>query len=40
MPSFAISNMSISVKKFNFNSVFYKAACHANPGAETNINYQ
>ena len=34
MPFSVINNMSISVNKSNFASVFFKAACHANPGAE------
>ena len=31
---FSNINILISVNNFNFNSVFFKAACHANPGAE------
>ena len=27
-------NISISLKRSNFTLVFFKAACHANPGAE------
>ena len=29
--------MPISVKESNFALVFFKAACHANPGAERNF---
>ena len=27
------NSISMSVKRSNFNLVFFKAACHANPGA-------
>ena len=33
----AINNISISVKRSNFTLVFFKAACHAYPGAERNL---
>ena len=29
-----INNISISVNRSNSSLVFFKAACHANPGAE------
>ena len=32
-----ISSISISVSNSNSTSVFFKAACHANPGAERNF---
>ena len=32
-----IDNISISVKRSNFTLVFFKAAYHANPGAEKNF---
>ena len=32
----AINSISISVNNSNFTSVFFKAACHANPGAKKN----
>ena len=32
-----INNISMSVNSSNFTSVFFKAACHANPGAERNF---
>ena len=34
IPFSTINNISISVKRSNFTLVFFKAACHANPGAE------
>ena len=34
MPFSTINSISISVKNSNFPSVFFKAACHANTGAE------
>ena len=37
IPYSTVSNMSISVKRSNFTLVFFKAACHANPGAERNF---
>ena len=30
---YIINNMSISVERSNFTLVFFKADCHANPGA-------
>ena len=33
-PFSTINSISISVYNSNLNSVFFKAACHANPGAE------
>ena len=32
-----INNISISVKRSNFTLVIFKAACHANLGAEKNV---
>ena len=32
-----INNISMSVERSNFILVFFKAAYHANPGAETNF---
>ena len=32
-----INNISISVKRSNYTLIFFKAACHANPGAEKNF---
>ena len=32
-----IDNISVSVRRPDFTSVFFKAACHANPGAEKNL---
>ena len=37
MPFSTINSISISVNNSNFTSVFFKAACHANPGAEGNF---
>ena len=37
IPFSTINNMLISVKRSNFTQVFYKAACHANSGAEKNF---
>ena len=37
IPFFTINNISISFKISNFTLVFFKAACHANPGAERNF---
>ena len=37
MPFSTINNISISVKRSNFTLVFFKAACHRNPGAERNF---
>ena len=34
---FINNSISISVNNSNFTSVFFKAACHANPGAEKNL---
>ena len=31
---FNINNISISVNNSNFTPVFFKQACHANPGAD------
>ena len=33
IPFSVINNILISVKRSNFTLVFYKAACHDNPGA-------
>ena len=32
-----LNNISISVERYNFTLVFFKAAYHANPGAERNF---
>ena len=32
-----INSILISVNNSNFTSIIFKAACHANPGAETKI---
>ena len=32
-----INNVSISVNSSSFTSVFFKAACHANPAGERNF---
>ena len=32
-----INSISTSVNDSNFTSVFFKAACHGNPGAERNF---
>ena len=32
-----INSISMSVNSSNFTSVFFKAACHAKPGAERNF---
>ena len=32
----AVYNISISVNRYNFTLIFFKADCHANPGAEKN----
>ena len=37
MPFSTISNISISGERSNFIWVFFKVACHANPGAEWNF---
>ena len=37
IPFSTINNISISVKRSNFTLVFFKAACHAKPGAEKNF---
>ena len=37
IPLPTINNTWILVKRSNFTSVFFKAACHANPGAERNF---
>ena len=37
MPFSTINRISISVSSSSFTSVFFKAACHANPGAERNF---
>ena len=34
MPYSTINSISMSVNNSNFTSVFFKAACHTNPGAE------
>ena len=34
IPSSNISNISLSVNSSNFTWVFFKHACHANPGVE------
>ena len=34
IPSSAIINMSLSVSNSSFTPVFFKQACHANPGAD------
>ena len=36
MPFAIINSISISVNNSNFTSVFFKAACYANPGAKRN----
>ena len=35
-----INNLSVSVNNSNFNSTFFKQACHANPGADINEQHQ
>ena len=37
IPFSTINNISISVKRSNFTLDFFKAACHAKPGAERNF---
>ena len=37
IPFSTINNISISVKRSNFTLVFFKADCHANPGAKRNF---
>ena len=37
IPFSTIINISISVNRSNFTFFFFKAACHANPGAEEKI---
>ena len=37
IPFSTINNISISVKRSNFTLVFFKAACHADPGTERNF---
>ena len=37
IPFSTSNNISISVKRSNFNFVFFKAAYHANPGTERNF---
>ena len=37
IPFSAINNISLSVKRSNFTLVVFKAACHANSGAERNF---
>ena len=37
MPLSTINNISMPVNSSNFNSVFFKVACHANPRAERNF---
>ena len=34
IPFSAINNISISINNFNLTPVFFKQACHANPGAD------
>ena len=34
IPSLIINSIFISVNNSNFTSVFFKHACHANPGAD------
>ena len=36
MPFSTINSMSMSINSSNFNSIFFKAGFHANPGAERN----
>ena len=36
-PFSTINNILMSVKRSIFTLVFFKAACHANPGAERNF---
>ena len=35
VPFSIINSISISVNNSNYTSVFFKQACHANPGADT-----
>ena len=37
MPFSTINSISISINNSNITSVSFKAACHANPGAERNF---
>ena len=37
IPFSTINNISMSVKRSRFTLVFFKVACHANPGAERNF---
>ena len=37
MPSSTVNSISMSVNSSNFTYVFFKAAYHANPGAERNF---
>ena len=37
IPFLTIKNMSMSVDSSNSTLVFFKAACHADPGAERNF---
>ena len=40
VPFSAINNILISVNNSRFTPVFFKQACHANPGANKNEEYQ
>ena len=37
IPFPTINNISVSVRRSNLTLVFFRAACHANPGAEKNF---